>query len=234
MKYLATLFFVIVYSACANAGLIEPSQATLSVNAVAGIDNSVALNLTTLDIPPSDAASGLPISASASREGQSFADALIDVNSESFFLDATTEAFSERGEFSDATAISEFQGVFRRSGAYDFFLNFETLNELIVPGIDSVAEASLFVEIMLDDIRVYSEFLISASQLAYRFRLEDMSSAVINIILSSNAVAGTREASSFNLASASFSVLSVPEPSSVLLIGSVLFGSRLIRRKNLH
>lgn len=234
MKNLSAFLFAIIFSASAAGGPMELTSASLFVDAIAGLDASVALGSDALQIPPDDLTLDLPINASASQSGQSFADALIDADPASFFLLASTEASSNNGEFSDATAASEFQGTFEGSRAFAFTLDFESLNLVLIDSLDDFAEAQLFAEIFIDGVSVFSDSLISTGQLAYRFLLGDMSSAFINVILSSSASAATPGANSFNLASASFNVVAVPEPGSALLIGTAFLGLRLRRKNTLH
>lgn len=220
-----TLLISILLASNVHAGPINFDSTSLFVDAIADVDGNLDLDSSMLESTPTELLSNLPLSAEAEQNNQAFANAIIDASDGSFFLDATTEAFSENGELSEAIAVTEFSAEFLASaGAYIFALQFDVLNELLFGGLDDLTAANLVAEVIVDGLSIFTGSLTDTGELSHRFRLEDFSSTFVNVFVASEAVAITPGASAFNFSSAELTIRSIPEPSSLLLLSTALIG----------
>ena len=231
MNKFAISISALILAANVHAGPVDFSEAVLFVDTFAGLDQTDTSASDSLVIPSGNFIDDLPLSASASQAGQAFADAFIDLNQGSLVVDATTETNSVNGELSDASAISEFQGMFSGAASYSFSLDFNVQSVLSDLLGDSTS-AEVFAEIMVDGDTIFSQSLMTSGQLIHHFVLGDMSNATLDVLLTSSSNSSAPSSSAFNLSSANIELrtLNIPEPSSLLLIGSTLFGIGVLRR----
>lgn len=209
LKLIAPLLLLLVSSELFAAPVLF-TAAEYSVDVVAGVDAASAADSATVTTPPDDPLLDLPAIASAIQDGANLgddaaADALADNVFGELLLSASTEAGSESagGAFADASAASSLFATFAGAGLYTLMLDFESLSESLVAGIND-AGAQLFVRIDAGVDTLLDRSLTLDELLSFDFILPDAVEGVLDVVLVGSAFAETGRAA--NLATAAFSL----------------------------
>lgn len=221
----------------ANAIPVTFTFAEYSSDSNVGIDASTDGDSTTIEVPPQNNAA-LPAITNAFIDGNSFddfasadavADNLLDEISLATAVEASIDATN--GSLADASAVASFFGEFAGSGLYNLQLDFESLTERFVAGIND-ASAELFLRLTIGVNTIVDTSFVLTQAFDISFDIADASTATLDIVLIGDAFSEGGNIS--NIANVDFTldVRQVPENSTLALCLVALgIGAMSLRHK---
>lgn len=232
MKRTIGLVIALFIGSSAHAAPVPFNSVTILADAFTGFGLANAIDSNGIEIPPGKTGTSLPLSASASSSGASFADVSVDFDSDTIFLTGTTEASSQDGSLSDASASAELVGSFSGAGNYRLSVVFDSINELFNAGLDDFSEGSVTASLVTDSTQIFSESLFAPGELSFDFSLDDRATGLLSVFVVSGSSTFSEDSIAFNLSDTAvdFSVQPVPLPGALFFLVSAIISSSLFGR----